>query len=362
MINYSSDEIAVIYLDSFDNLEYKHKKAIFDFVKSPKEILKDFSTVENYAEKNLNANISKTLKLGNNKDYIEYILNGLENKNTEVITLYSEKYPEDLKNTGFPPLALYCMGNRELLNARRKIGIVGSRKTLPFYLCKTEEIAHELTKNGITVVTGLAEGGDRAAINGSIESGNVISVQAGGLDNIYPESNINIFKKITKNGLAVSEHKNDVIPVKYLFPVRNRIIAGLSEGVFIVSGSRKSGARHTADYALEYGRDVYAFPYSPGTSSGELPNSLIKNGAKLIENADDVFDALMIERPEETEDIPLSAEQQAVYTAIRNGNDHIDKIIIETGMKIYEVMPILTALELKGIIVKEVGNTYGILK
>ncbi|MBO7368657.1 MAG: DNA-processing protein DprA [Clostridia bacterium] len=147
-----------------------------------------------------------------------------------------------------------------------------------------------------------------------------------------------------------------------MFPVRNRIIAGLSLGTLIVGGDKKSGARHTALYAAEYGRQVYAFPYSIGIASGELNNELIKEGCLLCDSVDDIFELLKIEKTETSVNEALSDDERAVYLAIKEGRADVKEIIEKTGKKMNELAPILSLLEIEGYIVKLAGNKFKTVK
>ena len=143
----------------------------------------------------------------------------------------------------------------------------------------------------------------------------------------------------------------------YFYPIRNRIIAGLCDGVLIASGDSKSGARHTANYALDYGKEIFAFPYGLNDSGGELCNSLIKDGARLTETYEDISEVMCYTAFSESE-IQLSSQEKLVYDCIAQGVSLVDDIISKTNLKIFEIMPIITMLEIKGLIVNNGGNEY----
>ena len=143
----------------------------------------------------------------------------------------------------------------------------------------------------------------------------------------------------------------------YFYPIRNRIIAGLSKGTLIVSGSYKSGARHTANYALEFGRDVFSIPYAPFTSSGELCNKLIKEGAYLVEEASDIASVCGFNLKEEKVN-SLTEIETKIFASIKEGNTSVDDISFKTGLKVFEIMPVVTVLEIKGLIVKNGSGDY----
>ncbi|HBK01510.1 MAG TPA: DNA-protecting protein DprA, partial [Clostridiales bacterium] len=285
-MDYSLSEKAIFLLDSLEGLEYKHKAAILERAGKPENLFDMRIRGGDALTGIMDEAKIKTVFAAFDEDYAEYTLEKYEEAGTVVITRGSENYPESLENISAPPLCLYCNGDVTLLKSKC-FAIVGSRKCPPYATALIKEHAEVLAKNGVTVVTGSAGGADKAAIEGSLAGGGkVISVLAGGIKHIYPEYNKNLIKEVSEKGLVVSEHNPFVAPKPWMFPVRNRIIAGLAEGVLIAAGERQSGARHTATFALEYGKEVFAYPYSIGISSGELNNELIKDGASLCDSAD----------------------------------------------------------------------------
>ena len=292
--------------------------------------------------------------------YRDRVLKNLEDKGIECVTYFSPLYPENLKNTDAPPIVLYCKGNAGLLKSNC-FSVVGSRRTSAsaFALCK--KLSGELTA-AFTVVTGMAEGADSAAIEGALPSGKVISVLANGFDYFYPAINRGLIERVAKEGLLITEYPPHIQPLKYNFPVRNRIIAGLSRGTLVVSAGLKSGALITADYALEYGRDVFAFPYSAGIASGAGCNALIKNGAYLTENILDIFGAfgLDLEKSEKAPD--LSEDEAAVLEEIKiTGEGFLPAIAQKLNKFTYQLIPVAASLEIKGKIVRLGGNRYSII-
>ena len=356
-MNLTEDEYAVVALDCFERLEYKNKAAIFSSVARPSEILNDSGVIERCLNKNAYNNVSELLRDRAAMDEcVSRATSGIDG----VITLYSEDYPEELKSTPVPPLAIYYKGNRELLKSKYKFAIVGSRKTTEPYRAKAREISSRLSESGITIVTGIAEGGDRAVIDGAMTSGNLISVFAGGIDCVYPAVHVHLAEKIAENGLIISEYPCTVAPKFYTFPVRNRIIAGLCGGALILSGSMNSGTRHTAGYALDYGRELAVLPYGLG-AQGELCKHLLKCGAALVENADDVA-SLMGYKLESARKITLTDNENKIYSIIKGGAAETDEIIFKSKMPIGEVINSLTTLEMKGFISKDLGSLYSTLK
>lgn len=355
----TESDAAVAFLDGLQNLEYKHKAAILDLYGEPSELFTEPAAAIDYLEANLSYAAANTFSEAVRSGAPEEIIDALIRDNVTLITAYGENYPSRLKFLDFKPLCLYAKGDVSLLESEKTVGIVGSRKTLPEYLAATKSVAEGLAKSCVTVVTGVALGADKAAITGALSYGRTVCVTAGGFNYVKSEQNRDLIEKVIENGLCITEYPPSVPPLAFHYPVRNRIIAGLSDGVIIASGDYKSGARHTADYALDYGVDVMAFPYAMGIKSGELCNSLIKDGAHLIESVEDAAEILEVSpTADENAAVTLTDNEKAVYGFIADGAGSAEEVLIKTGLKAHELAPILTMLELKGIIVKSAGNEY----
>ncbi len=357
MKKYTKEELCLIWLDSFDGLEYKHKEIIFDFIKDEEKITDGLNLAKDYIVANVGENQFNTMLASANQTYLNYVLDELNRKGITAITFLSSDYPENLLHIDIKPLILYAKGNVELLKSET-FGIVGSRKSLPLSISLAEEYVKALS-NSFTFVTGIAEGVDSAVIKSALnENAKVISVIAGGFDNIYPSSNKDLFEKVCENGLALAEYPPKVLPKPYYFPVRNRIIAGLSKGVLIVSGSKKSGTLYTAEYAGEFGKDLFAIPYSVGIKSGEGCNDLIKNGAILTDTPQDILDFYRIENTQKK--VEVTDEEKIVLKALsENGQMHIEKLATVLNKRTFEITSMLSILEIKGLIVRG-GNIYGL--
>lgn len=211
-------------------------------------------------------------------------------KNTsECITLLSEFYPQKLKNIYKPPFVLFYKGNIELLNQESKsIGVVGSRRNSSYGENSTKVIVKDLVKNNVTIISGLAKGIDSIAHESCLEEkGNTIAVLGNGIDVNYPIENKELQNKIIENGLILSEYPSFKESNKEQFPKRNRIIAGLSDAILVTEASQKSGSMITVSRALEMGKDIFCVPYKIGLNSG--CNSLIREGARLVESAHDIL-------------------------------------------------------------------------
>lgn len=357
-MTYSRQEIDAIIIDSFEELTYKNKSCLLSGFKNP------FTNLDKNTPsliKSLSEGVYNKVK-GKFSDeaYRSKILSFLEAKNVTCITFYSENYPENLRQIPNPPIVLYCKGNASLLNTRC-LAVVGSRRTQPNILRECLKISGELCEK-FTVVTGMADGADSAAVDGALQSGKIISVLAYGFDHAYPSVSEQRIKKVGREGLLVSEYPPEIPPRNYQFPIRNRIIAGLADAVLVVSAGKKSGALITADYAREFGKQVMAFPYGIGVTYGEGCNSLIKTGANLVENTLDIFEAFGLDYKPREERIELNGDEQIALAAIREAGEAFAPEIAEKLNKLpHQIIPVLSSLEIKGLIVRLGGNRYAAL-
>ncbi len=355
MIKLNEREIFAVFIDSFEGIEYKYKKIILERFSTDKPTPKG---IEEFCASRGIAEIGRAVALAVAdervvKKRVENSLSGADG----AITFFSEDYPSKLLETPIYPLVLYYKGDKSLLKADKTLAIVGSRKILPQYAAVAEEISSEIARSGVVVATGIADGGDSAAIKGALKSGKVISVLAGGVYPVYPRGKQNLADEIARKGLLVSESPCGVSPKFFSYPIRNRIIAALSDVVLIVGGDSKSGARHTAEYACEYGKDVACLPYGIGVKSGELCKSLVKNGAALAESAEEVAFLLGVEIEKERA-IELVGKEKIVYEAIKQGFNVADAIAEKTGEPIYSLMATMASLEIKKAIVKSPDGRY----
>lgn len=216
----------------------------------------------------------------------------LKNLDVNYITLLDKDYPLSLKSTFKPPFVLFYKGNIDLLkNEKRKLAVIGSRENSEYGKNVTESICKDLVKENFVIVSGLAKGIDSIAHHSCLTSnGNTIAVLGNGLNVFYPKENAKLYGEIEKSGLLISEYPPNTAPEKSNFPSRNRIIAGLCEGIVIIEAKEKSGTMNTVYHALEDGKQIFCVPDRINENSG--CNKLIKEGAKLVESAKDIIDEL----------------------------------------------------------------------
>jgi len=236
--------------------------------------------------------IAKKITIGIQIDAIAPTLEWLEKKNTHLVTLADEVYPKQLLQISNPPALLYAIGNLHWLN-HSAIAMVGSRNATPQGEKNAEDFAESLCRQGLCIVSGLAQGIDGAAHRGALKAnGATIAVVGTGLDIVYPAKNRDLAHQIAEHGLIISEFPLGTPSNEQNFPIRNRIISGLSLGCLVIEANIESGSLITARLATEQGRDVFAIPGSIHSPVAKGCHLLIKQGAKLVEKTQDILEEI----------------------------------------------------------------------
>ena len=270
----------------------------------------------------------------------------------------SKLYPAQWQDKKDAPETLYALGNTDLLK-NRKFTIVGSRRTPVNALKLGMGIATELARS-FTIVTGCADGGDLVAIEGGLSGDKkVICVLAGGFGAL-PQANLPLLERVARNGLLLALHPYDTPVRSFSYEYRNQFLAYLGEGVLVLGAGEKSGALITARYARETEKPIFAFPYPPNSSAGCGCNALIKQGGYLTETAEDILERLGVEiRTQEKPQIALTKDEETLFTALKElGETHIQLLSQRTGLPSFKIRSVLSALEVKGLIVSTGGNRY----
>ena len=359
----NNDEKALLWIDNYDFMTYKKKDKFLDLFSSPSEVLEQGKLLKNKDKilTFLSQDEFDILSSQIIEKTLDEIFNKLERLNINFITCFSNNYPITLNNIDTPPYVIYYKGNLNLLNTNC-FAVVGSRHITSYGKMATEKFTIDLVKAGFTIVSGLASGVDTVAHSVSLDNkGNTIAVLAGGLDDIYPSTNINLAKRIIENnGLIISETRPGKKTDAYMFPIRNRIIAGLSKGVLITEAQEKSGVIHTKNYAIEYGKDVFAVPGSIFSSSSAGSNRMIVNGqAKAVINSDDILDEynISLEKVMKTNH-NYSIEESIIISCLEKGEKTFQELIVATKYEVKRLNSLLTTLLIRGIIRKLAGNIY----
>lgn len=327
-------------------------------------------------------------------DVIRRRMDVLNQAGIRIVTFLDENYPRHLLNVYNLPALLYVAGH--LQSDDISIAIVGSRHAGTYGKYTTDRISRELALRGATIVSGMARGIDSCAHRGALAAkGRTIAVLGSGLDVIYPPENKKLFEAIVEQGAVISEYPPGTQPLPFHFPARNRIISGMSYGVLVVEAGEKSGSLITAKLAMEQGREVFAIPGPIDSASSRGTNSLIKQGAKLIDSVDDILEEILPQL-ERTAREPVSPDRKATQTgseqpypqkngvperavleknvetllptdrkilkAIADGKTHADDIIQETGIPPAEAMGALMRLELQGRVLQHPGKLFTLKK
>ena len=348
-------------------------------------LLNNFKTIENiynadlYLYKELDFLTDEELNLLSNKDLkvAENEFKKISDFGAFVLTIDSPDYPTILKEIYDPPTILYCKGKLVDMNKRLCISVVGTRKATAYGKSCAKNLSNALALQGVIIVSGLALGIDTFSHKGALEAGApTVAIIGSGLDVPYPPSNANLMTEIEKTGLVMTEYPLGSTPEKFHFPERNRIISGISQGTIVIEADLKSGSLITAKSATDQGRDVFAVPgninsvYSLGT------NNLIKDGAKMALDANEIINDFKFNYPErvlnsinfdealysQNEKMAsfseFGSDEEKIISVLKEGRANADIVCEKTGISISSVNSALLILELKGEIIKSAGGYY----
>jgi len=306
----------------------------------------------NIRKSNINLFLSEKEKVSSEKFFDE-----INNYNIRIISIDNIDYPELLKQISDPPPFLFIRG--KIPSLHKSIGIVGTRNITPYGQMVSENFTRDLVNNGFVIVSGLALGIDSSSHESCIKnSGITVAVMGSGVDKIYPPSNYNLAQKILdNNGALISEFPIGTTPLNYHFPRRNRIISGLSKGIVVVEGGKKSGALITARMALEQGREVFAVPNNITKTCLSGTNYLIRKGeAKLIESVEHILEEFNMDINPKIIRTDFTDDEKIILKLLSSDMKSFDELMIEFS-SIQKLSSILTALSLKGAI-KESSNSW----
>ncbi|GAB2893083.1 DNA-processing protein DprA [Uliginosibacterium flavum] len=310
--------------------------------------------------------LAETLKKHDNVAQIEAALAWAGESGNAILSLADAAYPQALLQIPDPPTLIYVKGRVALLNAP-SLAIVGARTATPQGEANAEAFAQALSQAGLTIISGLALGVDAAAHRGALKGASgTIAVVGTGADRIYPARNAKLAREIAEHGVILSEFPLGTPPAAYNFPRRNRIISGLARGVLVVEAAVDSGSLITARMAAEQDRDVFAIPGSIHSPLSRGCHKLIKQGAKLVESAEDVLEELRWARPSSMPAVTALAGadlqpmgEDADFLA-KMGFDPItpDTLVARAGLTPEALFAILTVLELDGRIARLPGGRF----
>lgn len=338
----------------------------------------DFERIEGLSEGAINSLCDKSL------GQVEEIIEFCAKNEIAIISIQDAGYPERLRQIYNPPLVLFVRGHLPDIDDEMAIAFVGTRKCSAYGIRVTDQVAGEIAAAGGIIISGMALGIDAAAHAAALREGaKTVAVLGCGVDVCYPRQNAKLMHEIIENGAVISEYIPHTAPDKTHFPVRNRILSGLSLGVVIAEAPERSGALITATLASEQGRDVFAIPGDITNLCSRGGNRLIADGAKLVMSGEDVLSEYRqmfgrkIRTPDPIEkkmratqktqeqnsalEAMLSRyrpEEQNVLRAIGTENKHIDAIITESGVPAPYVLSMLTVFEITGVVEQSAGKYF----
>ncbi|MDO9565167.1 MAG: DNA-processing protein DprA [Candidatus Desulfaltia sp.] len=357
-------------LKSVPGIGLYHFKRLIDHFKSPAHVF-EASREELLNLDGMSERLVSAIKQHRISEQVKKELDLVKQKGYRIVTMADNDYPSLLLQIPDPPPFLYVYGNID--GSIKNIAVVGSRNATTYGISTTQQLCLNLASNGITVVSGMARGIDTAAHEGALMGkGKTIAVLGSGLERVYPSENIKLFHKIAANGAVISEFSLMTEPEAYNFPIRNRIISGISLGTVIVEATKRSGSLITARLAAEQNREVFAVPGSIHSFKSTGTHTLIKQGAKLVEQTQDIIEEIapLLQEYAAKENTgqnktkaklpPLSSEELTVYKALGPYPVHIDELVRKIPMEPGKLSSILLRLELNGVAAQTPGKLFSI--
>ena len=380
-----------VWLNECRGLTNRSRALLLDHFGSPEDVYyadeAEYALVEGLSKKQLELLADKST------DGADKILGDCQRLGLRILTMQDADYPARLRGIFEPPCLLYVKGTLPAFDEEVAVAMVGTRACTPYGTQSAEKIAYGLAKQGALVVSGAARGIDSAAHRGALRAGGVtVAVLGNGLDVVYPEENAGLYRDIAATGALLSEYPPGTEPASGHFPVRNRIISGLSLAALVVEAPEKSGALITAATALEQGRDVFAVPGPIDAPASVGCNRLIRDGAGLVSEAWDIlreYEARFPEKLRQTEQRPqpevtgYQARQRAEAKPVPPAVDpedpalgltddqmvllralpaeepiQVDDLIEQTGIPTRRVLSALTVLEIENLVTQHSGKRY----
>jgi DNA processing protein len=350
-----------LWLSSIHGIGARRCYELVNSMGSPYEVWKA-SKLALKSVKGIGEHLAELITSLQRQEYLDGLIRSIETNNIEYVTIKSTGYPHNLKNIYDPPPVLYYKGklSQEGYNT---IAIVGSRHTTAYGRRVAIELSQQLSMNKFVIVSGMARGIDTLAHKGVLDvDGVTIAVLGSGLDIIYPPENSGLAKAITEKGALVSEYCPGTEPSGGNFPARNRIISGLSDGVLVIEAGKRSGSLITCDFALEQGREIFAVPGPITSSLSKGTNNLIREGARLVQDIDDILEEFGIGRiytsRQQSMNNVFDDDERIILQQIEENGTPIDQIIANIQMPVGKINYTLSLLEIKGIIKQLPGKIF----
>lgn len=361
------DKLYAFWLCNIPGIGCRKIEALLQYFGSPKGI---FEANQNHFDAIQNLNQKDKEKIFWNRKEENVIQQYHETKQKGIRFCYQEEedFPENLKQIPDAPYGLFYKGNLPK-KEMPAVAIVGARQASYEARQLAQKFGKELAENGIQVISGMARGVDISAQRGALETvrGRTYAVLGNGVDICYPREHIEEYMLMQENGGVISEFPIKTPSMPYHFPMRNRIISGLSDGILVISAKKGSGSLITAEAGLEQGKEIFVLPGSITDSQFEGSNQLIQNGAALVTKVRDILDGLGLffdmdatERKKNSE-VMLETAEKIVYAILSLEPVHISQIADETGLELQQIMEILLSLQMKQL-VQSIGNNYYAIK
>ena len=359
-----TEELYWYWINNIEGIGYQGIKKLLSTGKTPKQI---FDSKEKELERVLTKNQIKAISQSKDIEKIVKGYKGLKKRGIQFLSIDHSDYPERLRRIDSPPFALYVRGKLPE-KGRKTIAIIGSRQSSVYGQEMAKYFGRELSKSGISVISGMARGIDSIAQQSAIQQeGGSYGVLGCGVDICYPKESFSLYHDLIMKGGIVSEYPPGTIPKAGLFPRRNRIISGMSDGILVIEAKEKSGTLITVDWALEQGKDIYAVPGRAFDTLSEGCNRLIQMGAKLVMSIEDFQEefpsvSMNLSKNYENNQKTLAKNQRVVYCCLSLEPKYIDSIIKETKLSVQEVLSTLFELEVSGLITQVISNYYIVSK
>lgn len=364
------DEIYKYWIASIPNLRVKKIEALLEYFGSPKEVFMASNQAMDKMRKVCNEkNILITSKnidsIMSSKDK-EKIIKGYDylcEHGINFITKLDDSFPEKLRHIYDGPFSIYIKG-RPFPDNKKVIAIVGARDCSIYGKEIAKYLSAAIAREGVIVVSGLARGIDTYAHTGALSiGGSTYGIMGCGIDICYPRENIQLYMNMQNEGGIISEYAPGVKPLAYHFPMRNRIISGLSDGVLVIEAREKSGSLITVDMGLDQGKNIYSVPGKITDKLSGGSNNLIKLGAKMVTSPQDILEDLLgyssnNEQGQIKLNCILNVDEQAIYEEINLSPKHIEDLATITGFDLGKLMENLLSLELKNMISQPMRNYY----
>ena len=367
-----NDLIYFLILASIEGLGCRGAHRLLDFFQTPSAIFS--ASMGDLIQQGISEPVAQSLLSVRKRTQAEAELAKCQQNHIQILTFHDDAYTQILKQIYDPPVLLFVKGDLTCLNMP-SIAIVGSRRATPYGINAAERLARELAQRGLTICSGLARGIDSAAHRGALEvQGKTVAVLGSGLDYIYPRENRKMAQQIEQSGCVVSEFPMGTSPTPQNFPIRNRIISGLSLGVCLVEAAEFSGSLITARLALEQGREVLAVPGNITSKNSFGPNLWIKQGAKLVQNWQDIVEELprpikeqVLSSSKTSSDAPepslfsevLTGAEKCVLELLRDDEaSHVDHLLERSRLSSSELLSTLSELEMKDKIKQLPGKNF----